>query len=52
MPRLVGKQSNSGLYTLLCLLGFIAVVVVLEYFGVINLVDDFGSATNLFDSAY
>jgi hypothetical protein len=52
MPRLVGKQSNSGIYAFLCLLGFIAVIVALEYFGVINLVEDFGSATNLFDSAY
>jgi hypothetical protein len=52
MPRLVGKQSNSGIYALLFLLGFIAIVVALEYFGVINLVDGFGSATNLFNSTY
>jgi hypothetical protein len=52
MPRLVGKQSNSGLYAFLFFLGFTAVIVAMEYFGVINLVDGFGSATNLFNSTY
>jgi hypothetical protein len=52
MPRLVGKQSNSGIYAFLFFLGFVAVIVALEYFGVINLVEDFGSANNLFNSTY
>jgi hypothetical protein len=44
MPRLVGKQSNRGLYV--GLVGFaaiaVAVTVAMEYFGVVNAVPGFG----------
>jgi hypothetical protein len=52
MPRLVGKQSNSGLYALSLLLIALIVAVTLEYLGVINLVDGFGRVTNPFYSSY
>jgi hypothetical protein len=44
MPRLVGKQSNSGLYVGLVCFAAIAVAgtVAMEYFGVINTVPGFG----------
>ena len=37
MPRLVGRQSNSGVYVVLLLLIAVGVVGTLEYFGVTNL---------------
>jgi hypothetical protein len=52
MPRLVGKQSNSGLYVGLFLVIVIAVAVVMEYFGFIDLIDGFGNATNILNSSY
>ena len=42
MPRLVGKKSNSALYTGLAILAVAAGAVALEYFGVIDLVPNFG----------
>jgi hypothetical protein len=44
MPRLVGKQSNAGLYAGLISLTAIVVAgaVAMEYFGVINEVPGFG----------
>lgn len=47
MPRLVGKQSNSGLYVGLALLVAILGAVALEYFGVVNYVPNFGRETRL-----
>jgi hypothetical protein len=42
MPRLVGKKGNSALYTGLAVLVTGVGIVALEYFGVIDLVPDFG----------
>jgi hypothetical protein len=42
MPRLVGKQSNQGLYVGLALLVAIAGLIGLEYSGAIDLSPDFG----------
>ena len=42
MPRLVGKQSNRGLYVGLVLLAAVAGFVGLEYTGVINVIPGFG----------
>ena len=42
MPRLVGKKNNSALYTALAMLIAGAGAVALEYFGVIDLVPNFG----------
>jgi len=44
MPRLVGKQSNRGLYVGLVCFAAIAVAgtVAMEYFGVVNTVPGFG----------
>ena len=42
MPRLVGKQSNRGLYAGLVLLVALAGFVGLEYAGVINVIPGFG----------
>ena len=50
MPRLVGKQSNSGLYVGLALLVAILGAVALEYFGVVNYVPNFGRETRLNES--
>jgi hypothetical protein len=49
MPRLVGKQSNSGLYVGLVCFAAIAVAgtVAMEYFGVINTVPGFGKDQKL-----
>jgi hypothetical protein len=49
MPRLVGKQSNSGLYVGLVCFAAIAVAgtVAMEYFGIINTVPGFGKNQNL-----
>lgn len=47
MPRLVGKKSNSALYTGLAMLIVAAGVVALEYFGVIDLVPNFGKETEV-----
>ena len=45
MPRLVGKKSNSALYTGLAMLIAVTGAVALEYFGVIDLVPNFGRET-------
>jgi hypothetical protein len=50
MPRLVGKQPNSSLYAVFSLIFVVALAAGLEYFGVIDLVDNFGSTTNLLGS--
>jgi hypothetical protein len=42
MSRLVGKKSNSVLYTGLAMLIAAAGIVALEYFGVIDFAPDFG----------
>ncbi len=42
MPRLVGKQSNTGLYASLILLAAVAGFVGLEYIGAINVIPGFG----------
>lgn len=43
MPRLVGKQSNSGLSVGLFLLISIAVLGALEYVGAVDLIPSFGA---------
>ncbi|OIP77159.1 MAG: hypothetical protein AUK48_04475 [Oscillatoriales cyanobacterium CG2_30_44_21] len=47
MPRLVGKKDNLALYTVLAVLVVGAGAVALEYFGVIDLVSDFGKETEV-----
>jgi hypothetical protein len=47
MPRLVGKQSNQGLYVGLILLAAIASFIGLEYAGVINVIPGFGKERSL-----
>lgn len=47
MPRLIGKQSNEGLYAGLVLIAAVLVAGSCEYFGVINVIPEFGSNTNL-----
>jgi hypothetical protein len=42
MPRLIGKQSNSGWYAGLFLILAIAAAASLEYFGFINMIPGFG----------
>jgi hypothetical protein len=42
MPRLVGKKNNSTLYAGFGLLIAVVGAVALEYFGVIDLVPNFG----------
>jgi hypothetical protein len=43
MPRLLGKRSNTPLYlTLLLAIAIVATAIPLEYFGIINLVPQFG----------
>jgi hypothetical protein len=54
MPRLVGKQSNSGLYVGLACCAAIAVAgtIAMEYFGVINNVPGFGKNQKLIGQAH
>lgn len=49
MPRLVGKQSNRGLYVGLVCFAAIAVAgtIAMEYFGVINTIPGFGKNQKL-----
>lgn len=44
MPRLVGKKSNTALYTLLGVLVALGLLTALEYEGVIDVVPGFGTA--------
>ena len=44
MPRLEGKQSNTGLYVVGLVVVLLLLFLALEYFGVINLIANFGSA--------
>jgi hypothetical protein len=46
VPRLVGKQSNEGLYAWVVIIAAVLVAGSCEYFGVINVVPKFGSETN------
>jgi len=43
MPRLEGRRSNSGLYIVLMIVLLLAILLVLEFTGVINLIPNFGS---------
>ena len=43
MPRLIGKQTNSGGYIALLLLAAIGAVGVMEYAGAIDMIPHFGS---------
>lgn len=53
MPRLVGKQSNSGLYLGTFLGLAIATAGLAEYLGVVNVVPGFGRDSNpLTNNAY
>jgi hypothetical protein len=47
MPRLVGKQSNKGLYVGLFLLVAIAGFIGLEYSGTMNVIPGFGKESIL-----
>ncbi|PZV18812.1 MAG: hypothetical protein DCF20_01780 [Pseudanabaena sp.] len=47
MPRLVGKKNNSALYAGFGLLIAAIGAVALEYFGVIDLVPNFGKETQV-----
>lgn len=47
MPRLVGKKDNSALYAGLAILIAAAGTIALEYFGVIDLVPNFGKETEV-----
>ena len=42
MPRLEGRRSNSGLYIVLMIVLLLAILLVLEFTGVINLIPTFG----------
>lgn len=44
MPRLEGKSSNAPAMIITCILLLAAAFVVLEYFGVINVLPNFGKA--------
>ncbi|NJP08863.1 MAG: hypothetical protein HC866_04765 [Leptolyngbyaceae cyanobacterium RU_5_1] len=44
MPRLIGKQSNSGQYVGALLIVAIATAGCVEYFGVIDFVPNFGKS--------
>jgi hypothetical protein len=49
VPRLIGKQSNRGLYSGLIFFTAIAVAgaIAVEYFGIINIVPGFGKNQKL-----
>ena len=47
MPRLVGKKNNSALYAGVGLLIAVTGAVALEYFGVIDLIPNFGKETEV-----
>ena len=47
MPRLVGKKNNSALYAGVGLLIAVTGAVALEYFGVIDLMPNFGKETEV-----
>lgn len=42
MPRLEGERSNTALYVVLLLVLLVVALVLLEYFGAINLIPNFG----------
>ncbi len=43
MPRLEGKQSNSGLYIVLLVVVLLAILVAFEFTGTMDLVPNFGA---------
>jgi hypothetical protein len=43
MPRLEGKRSNNGLYVVLLLVLVVIAIILLDYFGVIHLIPNFGA---------
>jgi len=45
MPRLVGNKSNSALYSGLAVLIAAVGAIALEYFGVVDLIPNFGKET-------
>jgi hypothetical protein len=44
MPRLEGERSNAGTWIVLLLVVLVIAFVLLEYFGVIDLIPNFGAA--------
>ena len=42
MPRLEGRRSNSGLYIILLIVLLLAILLVLEFTGTIDLIPGFG----------
>lgn len=42
MPRLEGERSNTGMYLVLLLVLLLIALVLLEYFGAIDLIPNFG----------
>jgi hypothetical protein len=42
MPRLQGKRSNNNLYFALMLVLAVIAIILLNYFGVIHLIPNFG----------
>ncbi len=43
MPRLEGKRSNSGLYIVLLVVVLLAILLLLEFNGTMDLIPNFGS---------
>lgn len=43
MPRLEGERSNTGLYVVLLVVVLLIVFLALDYFGVINVIPNFGA---------
>jgi len=44
MPRLEGKRSNSGLYIILVIVALLAILLVLEFTGAMDLIPNIGPA--------
>ena len=44
MPRLEGKRSNSGLYIMLLVVVLLAILLLLEFNGTMDLIPNFGAA--------
>jgi len=42
MPRLQGKRSNENLYIALLLVLVVLAIILLNYFGIIHLIPNFG----------
>ncbi len=52
MPRLVGKKSNNGLVPGLLIVAVAGVAGYLEYFGIIDVVPDFGMSKSYISGVY